>query len=199
MTIRHNTKFRKSLLSMKPARTDDIKDLLTLCGEDSNLQIPMAITRVIVNTGIRNCEFMNLRISNVDFENRLLSIEHSNSMNIRNRILPVRTKTISALSYLHQLNMQSEFILGDHPRTRFDYSIRKFKLLSPQVARSRLWTYSLRLNFAHRLLSAGIPSGQAKYCLGLRVKGSPFGKAQYSQEQKNAVLQRTFANFLEEL
>jgi|GEM_PF-5585505 len=199
MTIRHNTKFRKTIQRMKPASTDDIRKVLSLCESHPDLQIPGYVTRVIANTGLRNCELMCLRVSDIESDEGWLHIGHPRGMHVGNRVLPLRPKTLSALLSLHRLNPQSEFVFGDSPRTRFDQTIRKLRTVAPQFMHTRLWTYSIRLNFSSRLLSAGIHSGIAKYCLGYRSKGDPFGALPLTHEQRLQVIRRYIERFLEEL
>lgn len=199
MTIRHNTKFRRSLARMEFASTDDIRNVLLYCESFANLRVPGWVIRVIANTGIRSREFMALRISDVDSDRGSLTIDRPCETHLGARRLPLRPKTLEALLSLHQLNPQSEFALGDHPRTRFHQTIRTLDIVAPRLVRKRLRTYSLRLNFAYRLMSAGIPSGMVKYCLGRRVTGDPFGVLHLDQEQKLQVLRRNIERFMEEL
>jgi integrase len=199
MTIRHNTKFRQKLVRMEPAATDDIREVLSRCAGCTDLQVPEFVIRVIANTGLGNSEFMSLQVSDIDSDGGWLHIGRPRGKYVGGRILPLRPKTISALLTLHRLNPQSEFVLGDSPRTRFDQMIRKLRVVAPQFARTRLWTYSIRMNFACRLMSAGIPSGLVKYCLGHRTKGDPFGVSILTPEQKLQVIRRTLECFLEEL
>lgn len=199
MTTRHNTKFRHTLARIKPAATDDIRDVISRCEGHMDLQVPRCVTRVIANTGLRNSEFMSLRISDIDPDGKWLTISHPRGMYVGTRVLPLRPKTLEALLSLHHMNPQSELVLGVSPRTRFDQTIRKLKVVAPGLARTRLWTYSLRQNFAYRLISAGIPSGITKYCLGHRIEGDPFGISLLTREQKRQVLRRNIERFIEEL
>ncbi len=89
--------------------------------------------------------------------------------------------------------------MEDSPRTRFDYMIRKLKIVAPQLERTRLWSYSIRLNFECRLVLAGIPMGTVKYVLGRESLGSSLIDLTLTHEQRMQVVRRSLERFLAEL
>lgn len=199
MTIRQNTKFRREINEMHPATSDNIRDFISRCEEDSNLRTTGNMVRVIANTGLRNEEFKSLQVSDLDPNGEWLNITHVRGTKGKPRVIPIRSRTYAALIALHELNPASEFVLGDCPRTRFDESIRKLRTVAPQFARARLWTHSIRKNFEFRLKSAGIPSGIVKYWLGRQDINEALQSLVLTHEQKMQVMRRTIERFLHEL
>lgn len=184
---------------MEPASTDDICKIISRCEDDPKLQVLRNLVRVIANTGLRNGEFASLRESDIDPAGTLLHVGRPRTIASSMRMLPLRPRTYAALVSLHILNPESEFVLGDCPRTRFDYMIRKLKIIAPQFARAGLWTYSIRLNYESRLISAGIPMGIVKYLLGRESLRDSLGELSLTDEQKVQIVRRSVERFLQEL
>jgi integrase len=196
---RYNTKFRMQIKRMNPASTAEIQEVITDCAGNSDLQIMGDLVRVIANTGLHNGELRSLQISDIDTGGNWFTVSGTRRKNGGKRVLPIRAKTLAALISLHKLNPQSVFVLGDSPRTRFDNAIRKLKTAAPQFARRRLWFYSVRSNFEHRLMSAGIPSGVVKYCLGHRNLDDVLLGLSLTPQQGLFIVRRSMEKFLEEL
>ncbi len=199
MAIRHHVKYREKLHRMPPTSAEDICAAIAQCEQNPALHTAGRIVRVTANTGIHNGELQSLKLSSVDVERAWLRIERMSQDRVESRQIPLRQRTLDAILALHTLNPDSEFVLGDHPRTRFEQTIRKLKLVAPQFGRSRLWMHSLRMSFAYRLLSAGIPHGMAKYLLGHTVIDDAFEDLQLNEAQKFQVLRRQVERFVQEL
>lgn len=199
MTVRQNTKLWKQIQRMAPATAEDIREVIFQCEGESDLQVVGNMIRVLANTGLRNGEFMTLRISDIDPGGQWLQVSRRRGMGSEMRMLPLRSRTLAALNSLHDMNPESELVLGDSPRTRFDYTIRKLKIIAPQFGRARLWTYPIRLNFEYRLMSAGIPTGMVKYCLGRHMRVDPFDGLSLTHDQILLAIRRSIERFLDEL
>jgi integrase len=189
----------KRVERMQPAATDDLREIISHCENNPDLQVLGHMVRVISNTGLLNGEFGSLRRTDIDPAGVWLYVGRRRTVASPERALPIRPRTYAALVSLHQLNPESEFVLGGSPRTRFDYMIRKLKIVAPQLARTRLWSCSIRLNFECRLISAGIPMGVVKYVLGRESLRSSLGELTLTHEQRMQVARRSLERFLEEL
>lgn len=199
LTTRQNTKMPQQLQRMKPASTDDIRELILSCENNPDLHALAGMVRVIANTGLRNEEFMALRTSDIDPSGTWLHIGRPRAASSPCRVLPIRSATRAALVALHQLNPASELVLGETPRTHFNFMIRKLRVAAPQLARARLWTYSIRGNFESRLITAGIPAGIIKYVLGREPLATALKELSLTPEQSMQVVKRSLERFLEEL
>lgn len=199
MTIMQNRTMLKRLQRLRQGSTDDIRNIISLCEAEPGLQTAANMVRVIANTGVRNGEFAKLRIADIDPSGTWLTIHRHRSGSVRSRVIPIRQKTHTALLALHQLNPDSEFVLGDTPRTRFDCMIRKLILVAPEFGRTRQRTYSIRKNFEYRLMSAGIPAGVVKYLLGCESLTTSIQQLTLTPEERMQIVQRTLERFIEEL
>lgn len=188
---------RKQIERTQPAETKDIREIISRCEDNQDLQVLGHMVRVIANTGLRNAEFESLR--KTDFDGTWLHVNRQRAVASPARVLPIRPRTYAALVSLQHLNPESDFVLGDHPRTRYEYMIRKLKIVAPQLAHTRLWSYSIRFNFECRLLSAGIPMGVVKYVLGRESLRSSLGHLTLTHEQSMQIARRSLERFLEEL
>lgn len=195
----HKREMRKRLQRLRPGSTDDIRTIISIAEADPNLQILANMARVIANTGIRNGEFAGLRISDIDPTGSWLEVRRPRSTSMPSRVLPIRPRTYMALLALHQLNPESELVLGDFPKTRFNSMLHKLKVVAPNFGRARQRTYSIRANFAFRLMSAGIPAGIVKYVLGWESLESSFQRLPLTPEQRLQIVRRSFECFLDEL
>jgi integrase len=199
VTVRQNTKMRQKIEHMQPAATDDLREIISRCEGDPHLQALGNMVRVIANTGLLNVEFASLRKFDIDVSGRWLHVGRPRSVASPSRTLPIRPRTYAALVSLHQLNPDSELILGEKPRTRFANMIRKLKIVAPQLPHTRDWSCSIRFNFESRLFMAGIPTGVVKYVLGRESFRSSFSDLNLTREQRLEVARRSLERFMEEL
>jgi integrase len=199
LTVRQNTKMRKQIERMQPAATDDIRDIISRCENKPELRVLGNMIRVIANTGLSNSEFTLLQKSDIDPAGTWLNVRRRRTVASPSRVLPIRPRTYAALISLHQLNSDSELILGGSPRTRFDNMIRELKIVAPQLTHTRVWSCSIRLNFESRLFMAGIPTGVVKYVLGRESLHSSLSELTLTHEQMLQVARRSLERFLEEL
>lgn len=197
MTKRFNTRFREKVNRLTPASIDEIRSFLETHQENRTFNIARDIVRIIANTGVSGRELANLKITDVDFEGGWIVI-HQRTVYGPHRRLPIRQKTTAAIRSLHAVNPQSIYVLGDHPRTRFDQTIRALRG-SPGFNRGRLWLHSVRMSFVHRLMSARIPNDIVKYCLGNQSSFSCLSGLLLTDKQKFEIIQRSVDRFLEEL
>jgi integrase len=199
MTIRQNTKFRKQIARLCPATTEEIRELFLKCEGDPGLRVAGNIIRAVANTGIRGEELKSLRISDIDATGEWLTVARPRNMRGDGRVVPIFARTYAALRELHGMNPLSEFILGDSPRTRIDQTIRILKIIAPQLARTRLWIHSIRLNYETRMYAAGVPSGIVKYLLGRESLGEALKFSSLTRDEVLQIVRRTFERFMHEL
>jgi integrase len=179
--------------------TEEIQQILKTCDAHPDLHLVRDIVRVVANTGMKNCELSSLLVSNIDYGGRWLLTSEGVRPRYAKRFLPLRSRTLESLTCLRQLNPQSSLVLGDSPRGRFDCVVEGLRSRFPNVARGRLLVYSVRMNFAFRLMSSGIPLGIVKYCLGHQDLTMLFGKLSLTPEQKLEIIRRDLESFVPEL
>jgi integrase len=182
---------RQKIEHMQPAATNDIREIISRCEGDPHLQALGDMVRVIANTGLFNGEFASLRKVDIDVSGTWLHVGRPRSVASPSRTLPLRPRTYAALVSLHESNPNSDLILGDKPRTRFENMIRKLKILAPQLPHTRDWSCSIRFNFESRLFMAGIPTGVVKYVLGRESLRSSLSDSNLTHEQKLEVARRS--------
>jgi integrase len=199
MTMRQNTKSWKQVERMNPATTEDIHDLILRCEGNLKLQVCGNIIRVLANTGLRVEELKSLRFTDIDPSGEWLNIARPRSKGVGTRVVPIFSRTHLALLELHGMNPHSAFILGDCPRTRIEQTIRILKRLVPQFGRTRLWSYSVRMNFMCRLHLAGVAAGILKYLIGHESLNEALNLPSLTRDQKLQVVRRTIERFLNEL
>jgi integrase len=186
----YRLKIGRRLETFRHAPTEEIQQILKTCDVYPDLHLVRDIVRVVANTGMKNCELGSLLVSNIDYDGRWLLTSEGVRPRYPKRFIPINSKTLESLTSLHRLSPESPFVLGDFPRSRFDCVVETLRSRFPDVARGRLLMYSVRMNFAFRLMSSGIPLGIVKYCLGHQDLAMLFGKLSLTPEQKLAIIRR---------
>jgi integrase len=197
MTVRFNTQYWGKLKHLNPASTEDILSFLKAHHDTRSSQVAQNLVRVVANTGLRYRELENLKLSDVDFEKGWVVV-HQQSRHGPHRWLPIRQKTATAVQSLHALNPQSIYVLGDHPHTRFDQTIRTLRR-TPRLRRGDVWLHGFRANFIHRLMSVRITNDIVRYCLGYQSLDTCLHGLSLTDEQKLQVIRRSVERFLDEL
>jgi integrase len=195
----YRLKIGRRLETFRHAPTEEIQQILKTCDVYPDLHLVRDIVRVVANTGMKNCELGSLLVSNIDYDGRWLLTSEGVRPRYPKRFIPINSKTLESLTSLHRLSPESPFVLGDFPRSRFDCVVETLRSRFPDVARGRLLMYSVRMNFAFRLMSSGIPLGIVKYCLGHQDLAMLFGKLSLTPEQKLAIIRRDLESFVPEL
>ena len=195
----HRWQMSKRLETFRYASMEEIQQILKTCDAHPGLHLVRDIVRVVANTGMTNCELGLLLVSNIDYDGRWLLTSECFSPKHAKRFLPINSKTLESLTCLHQLNPESPLVLGESPRSRFEYVAKTLRSRFPDFARGRFVMYSVRMNFVYRIMSSDIPSSIVNYCLGRQDLALVFGKLSLTPEQKLAIIRRDLESFLPEL
>jgi integrase len=197
MTVRFNTQYWGKLKHLNPATTEEIRSFLGARYDTRSAQVAQSLARIVANTGLRRRELTDLKISDVDFDKGWIVVQQQ-SVHGPCRWLPIRQKTNMAIRLLHTLNPHSIYVLGEHPRTRFDQTLRTLRR-TPQLKRGRLWLHVFRANFIYRLMSVRITNDIVRYCLGHQSLDTCLYGLSLTHEQKLLVIRRSVERFLDEL
>jgi integrase len=184
---------------VRPVSTDTVQKIIELTDAETALHLVRDVIRIVANTGLMNCELLPLRITDIDEERKRIAVGQARARRCAQRILPVRQKTLESIFSLHQMHPESQFIFGDVPRYPFTRVIDLLRLRFPDVALGRLFLYSIRMNFVHRLILAGVPLGVAKYWLGQHDLLHMMPSLGLSGDQKLEIVRRNIENFMIEL
>jgi integrase len=198
--IKQNYKLanKRQLERLCPISSDDIVKILETCNKDVRLQLVRDVIRVLANTGIRNSELQALRISDVDIAGGWVTIVNGRKTPAV-RTLPLRPKTLDAITSLHSMNPESSFVLGDFPCRRTRIVIARLRSMWPRLSDDRLLLHRVRINFACRLMANGIPIGVISYCLGRLSLSRLCRGLDLSPEEKLNVVRRNLERFTNEL
>jgi integrase len=194
----YNLAFKRKLQRMRPIASDDTVKILEICDKEPRLHLVRDVIRILANTGIRNSELLALRISHVDISGgRMTIVEGRKTPAVRT--LPLRPKTLAAITSLHSMNPESPFVLGKFPSRRMRIVIARLNSMWPRLSDDRLLLHRVRINFACRLMCAGIPIGVVSYCLGRRDISRLFGRLALSPDERLDIVRRNLERFVDEL
>lgn len=185
---------------LTPASDLDICTLMEKCNADPGIHYVGDVARVIANLGLTNLEFAEMRFADINLVSESVVVGGCDRKGSHpQRLLPLRPKVRTALLSLHERNPESPFILGNHPFYQFRKVIRNMKSLVSGLSRGRLTLHSLRMNFAYRLFSSGLPMSSVRYCLGLRSDFPVLNEPFRLSTTKLKILRRDLESFLPEL
>lgn len=198
LKIQNNTGHLEQVQRIVPPEVDDIRQIIVRCEHNSELHTVGNMVRVLANTGLRRGEFTEVRRSDIDPDGQWLHVGGSSGIGGNGRMLPIRPLTLEALLSLHRMNAQSEFVLGDRPKARFDYALRKLRTVAPQLVQTRAPAHSIRVMFAYRLWSADIAPDVVGYLLGRRTSES-LRECLLTHEQWLGIVTRSMEWLVDEL
>jgi integrase len=194
----YNLAFKRQLHKLRPISSSDIAEILETCEKNPRLHLVRDIVRILANTGLRNSELASLRISQVDIIGRWVTIVEGRKAPAIRKI-PLGPKTIVAIASLHSMNPESPFVLGEFPNRRMRIVIARLRSMWPRLTHDRLLLHRVRINFACRLMCAGIPIGVVSYCLGCRDISRLFGRLALSPDERLDIVRRNLERFVDEL
>ncbi len=123
------------------------------------------ILEMALNTGMRRGEVLNLRWSQVDFQNRTIRAEKTKSG--KDRYIPLNSELLKALLELHAKRRNDDYVFTN-PETGgpFKDVKRAFKTSCRKASISGLRFHDLRHTFASRLVERGVDLITVKELLG---------------------------------
>jgi integrase len=133
---------------------EQICAIFTAASSDPSLRTLSNVVRVVLHSGLQGGILPTLRISDVDIKNNRLRVDSPKSDDGQ-RFIPLAPVALEALMHLHDLNPESEFILGDKANTRISIVRRSLHRLGEQIGIENLNLHSLRSTFVSTMLSSG--------------------------------------------
>jgi integrase len=134
---------------------EQISAIVTSANSDPSMSIVRDVMQVVLHTGLLSSQLSNLRISDVDIENLRLRLDSHSSFS-EQRFIPLSPMVLVALMHLHDLNPESEFVLGDNRSARISFVRRSLRQLGEQTGNRHLRLHSFRSTFAAMMVSAGV-------------------------------------------
>lgn len=132
-----------------------ISAIVTAANSDPSLRSVRDVVQVVLHTGLLSSQLSNLRISDVDIENNRLRLDSHLSPSGQ-RFVPLSPMTLVALLHLHDLNPESEFVMGDNAAVRISFVRRSLRRLGEQTGNRNLRLHSFRSTFAAMLILAKV-------------------------------------------
>lgn len=183
---------------IRPASDEEIRQIIATCDARSEFHPTRDVVRVIANTGLHNSELAALRSTDIDAEGNWILAGRDRKATHAQRVLPLRPRTASALASLQNANPESYLVLGQNPRQKIVKAVHQINVICPALSQGRLKMVRVRMNYASRLMSAGVPLTVVKYCMGLCDEAGLLGHLSLSTEVKREILRRNLENFLPE-
>jgi integrase len=168
MLIRKQNQSRSRTQFPKTLSDTHISQLLNLFAEHPGMRDLRDVLRIVLGTGIRVRELRELRWTDVDFPQRMLSVT-ANPGNVRH--VPLELETLRVLEERHGRQPESEYVLGTSPRVILDRVSRKLATLSISLGIGRVSLHMLRSTFIERLVSSGADISLAMSICGFSWAG----------------------------
>lgn len=132
-----------------------ISAIFTAAETDPSMTVVREVVQVALRTGLLSSQLSNLRISDVEIENFRLRL-YSPSSSSRQRFIRLLLMALVALIRLHDLNPESDFVMGDNAVARIWYVRRSLRRLGEQIGNRILRLHSFRSTFAAMMISAKV-------------------------------------------
>jgi len=120
-------------------------------------------TVILLNTGLRRAEFVNLRWEDVDLKERVLRVVNRDDFttkNYRNRTIPLSEKTLKAFKRLKELNPEKPCALSQ------DRLSRVISYYAKKAGLEGVTCHTLRHTFASHLVMKGVDLVTVKNLMG---------------------------------
>jgi len=187
--IRRVSKLPESKGRTRFLSKEELNSLLQACKESKNPNL-YGMVLIAVSLGLRFGELANLKWKNVDFENRLITLEVTKNQDIR--VLPMPDQIYNFLKENQKGSDEYVFPSKD-PTKRYPYSmIRKaFKAVLEQLKMSDVVFHSLRHTAASHLAMTGATQGELMEVLGHRSPVMSRRYVHFNKEHLAKLLQKT--------
>lgn len=175
---------------------DELKSLLQTSKEHKNPNL-YGMTLIAASLGMRFGEIADLKWKNIDFENRLITLEFTKNQDIR--VLPMPDQIYSFLQSKYQPNNNDKYVFpSKDPLKRYPYSmIRKaFKSVLKQLGLTEIVFHSLRHTAASHLAMSGATQGELMEILGHRSPIMTRRYAHFTKDHLAKLLQKTNNNLI---
>lgn len=173
---------------------DELQSLLQACRDHKNPNLH-GMVLMAASLGMRFGEIADLKWKNVDFENRLITLEVTKNQDVR--VLPMPDQIYSFLKSKSQPNQDEEYVFpSKDPSKRHPYSmIRKaFQSVLKQLGLDDVVFHSLRHTAASHLAMSGATQGELMEVLGHRSPVMTRRYAHFNKTHLAKLLQNTNNN-----
>jgi len=134
---------------------EQISAIVTAANSYPSMSIVRDVAQLVLHTGLLSSQLSNLRISDVDIENLRLRLDSHLSPSGQ-RFVPLSPMALVALLHLHDLNPESEFVMGDNAAARISFVRRSLRRLGEQIGIRNLGLQSFRLTFVAMMIKAKV-------------------------------------------
>jgi len=175
---------------------EELQSLLQACKEHKNKNL-YGMVLMAASLGMRFGEIADLKWKNIDFENRLITLEFTKNQDVR--VLPMPDQIFSFLKDINPLKNGEDYVFpSKDPSKRHPYSmIRKaFKAVLDQLGLQDIVFHSLRHTAASHLAMSGATQGELMEVLGHRSPVMTKRYAHFSKQHIARIMQKTSNNLI---
>lgn len=133
--------------------SEEIASLLAAAGETPLAEDVRDVVTILLHTGMRPSELCELRWSDVDFEERSITINSPKTL--RARRIPIAGKTIDVLRARRERQPSTDYVFGQRPRSVLNRVARRINLLCDRIGARRITLHSFRHAFAEWWCNSG--------------------------------------------
>jgi integrase len=134
---------------------EQISAIVTVANTYPSTGIVRDVLQLVLHTGLLSSQLFNLRISDVDIENLRLRLD-SHLSPLGTALCPAVAHDAVVLLHLHDLNPESEFVIGDNAAVRISFVRRSLRRLGEQIGIRNLGLQSFRLTFVAMMTKAKV-------------------------------------------
>lgn len=142
-----------------------ISAIVTAADSKPSMSILRDVMQVVLHTGLLSSQLSNLRISDVEIENCRLRLD-SDASSSGQRFIPLSPMVLAALIRLHDLNPESEFVMGDNAAARISFVRRSLRRLGDQTGNRNLRLHSFRSTFVATMIGAKVDKSTRARLMG---------------------------------
>lgn len=135
-----------SRIFLTPPSIQEIRAILAAAGTDPKLGDLQDVVSILLYTGMRCGELRELRWSDINFEDKSITIIAGKT--VRTRSIPVADWLIEVLRERRQRLPDQECVLGTSPRRVLDRVAHQFRIVSTRTLGRTFNLHSLRHTFA---------------------------------------------------
>jgi len=143
----------------------DFKKLIAVI----DIEVIKDIVLFAVNTGMRQNEILNLRLSQIDYKNRVVHLDNRYHLTKSKKIrtIPLNETAYNVVIRNNKMNFEERVFMRNGLPIKQDYIVHKFKKYINQTGLNpKLNFHSLRHTFASWLVQNGVPIYEVSKLLG---------------------------------
>ena len=145
------------------------------------------VTFTAIHTGMRRSELLSLKWANVDFENRLVTVEAGYSKNHEARSIPMSLRLTETLEEIRVDDLNAPVFLNSLGKPYREVK-RAFNSAVKRAGIENFVFHDLRHTFASRLVMAGVDLATVKELLGHKTIAITMRYAHLSSEHRRSAI-----------